>query len=232
IRISTPGRLLFRWVFEEPVFTGKCSLLCIINASYNFQNGWGGWSQESGDDFDWTRIYGSTSSSNTGPTNGHSGYSQDYYVYIETTSVSTGESARLQSPLLPVTRSYSLEFYYHMYGAAMGTLKVYRKSTNGYTSLWTRSGNQGNSWHYAKVYFQRYGNSNNYVVFEGTDGNSFTGDIAIDDININVEGTNFQNDWGGWSQESGDNFDWTRTYGSTPSTGTGPTSGHSGYSRE
>ncbi|XP_033122955.1 MAM and LDL-receptor class A domain-containing protein 1-like isoform X2 [Anneissia japonica] len=200
------------------------------NIVTNFQYGWGGWYQESSDDFDWTRKYGSTSSIGTGPTSGHSGYSRDYYAYIETTSIFAGASAILRSPLLPLAQNYSLEFYYHMYGAKMGTLNVFRKSTNGYSYLWSRSGNQGNSWHYAKIQFQRYGNSDNYIAFEGIDGTSFTGDIAIDDILISVEVTNFQNDWGGWHQEFGDDFDWTRIYGFTKSTGTGPTNGHSGYS--
>ncbi|XP_033122957.1 MAM and LDL-receptor class A domain-containing protein 2-like isoform X3 [Anneissia japonica] len=245
------------WPPTSMEVTGRSDLTASMDSNIvtNFQYGWGGWYQDSYDDFDWTRIYGSTPSTGTGPTSGHSGYSQDYYAYIETTSLFAGASAILRSPLLPFAQNYSLEFYYHMYGSGIGRLQVFRKSTNGYSYLWSRSGNQGNSWHYAKIQFQRYGNSDNYIAFEGIDGTSFTGDIAIDDILISVVGstgattsievtshsdstastdsnivTNFQNDWGGWHQEFGDDFDWTRIYGFTKSTGTGPTNGHSGYS--
>ncbi|XP_071963923.1 MAM and LDL-receptor class A domain-containing protein 1-like [Antedon mediterranea] len=151
----------------------------------NFQYGFDGWTQEYGDDFDWSRNNGSTSSSNTGPTNGHSGYGSDYYVYIETSSPRNNrDSARLRSPRIPERQGLSLSFYYHMYGDTMGTLNVYRTSNLGDQLLWSRNGNQSNVWHAGTVQFAHNGYGNNYIIFEGIRGSSFTGDIAIDDIYI------------------------------------------------
>lgn len=40
-----------------------------------------------------------------------------------------------------------LSFWYHMYGSDMGTLSV---SRNG-TQLWTKTGDQGNTWHWVQM---------------------------------------------------------------------------------
>ncbi|XP_071944910.1 MAM and LDL-receptor class A domain-containing protein 1-like [Antedon mediterranea] len=170
-------------VFEAIKGSSHTGDIAIDDIQYNgvqtdFRTGFDGWAQENNDDFDWTRITGATGSSNTGPTNGHTG---DYYVYIET-SITEGESARLRSPLLPPGQRVSLLFYYHMYGPIIGTLNVYRTSNLGDELLWTRSGNQGDSWRNAVIQFEKTGDEDNYIVFEGIRGSDFTGDIAIDDI--------------------------------------------------
>ena len=63
----------------------------------------------------------------------------------------------------------------------MGTLDV---SVNG-TSVWTLSGDQGNTWHPVQVDLAAYATSDSIViVFTGTRGASFTGDMAIDAIEV------------------------------------------------
>jgi hypothetical protein len=71
------------------------------------------------------------------------------------------------------------------------------------------------------------------VVFEGVVGRSFTSDIAIDDVSIapgacgaNQGGCNFEIDTCTWSNVPGDQFDWIRLAGSTPTTFTGPSNDH------
>ncbi len=71
------------------------------------------------------------------------------------------------------------------------------------------------------------------ITFEGITGNSYTGDVAIDEVKI-TEGKcpfscNFDDGlcfW--WSQSKSDDFDWTLHSGSTPSTKSGPSTDHSG----
>ena len=69
--------------------------------------------------------------------------SKGKYMYIEASSWSTGNNAKLQ---LAVPRGESstscLTFFYHMYGSSMGTLNVF----NGNSKIFTKSGNQGYYW--------------------------------------------------------------------------------------
>ena len=63
-------------------------------------------------------------------------------MFIETSSPRRqGDNAKL-SRMVTLTGKSCLRFYYHMYGAAMGTLKV--KLCDGV--IFEKSGNQGNQW--------------------------------------------------------------------------------------
>lgn len=64
------------------------------------------------------------------------------YMYIEASSWSFGDNAKLELAV-PRAKSYScLIFYYHMYGSSMGTLNVF----NGNVKIFTKSGHQGYYW--------------------------------------------------------------------------------------
>ena len=79
-------------------------------------------------------------------------------------------------------------FKYHMYGAAgMGGLTL-QASTNGtsWTDLWTKSGNQGNSWLSASVNLATYTGSTVQLRFVGTTGSTWQGDIAVDDVALST----------------------------------------------
>lgn len=69
------------------------------------------------------------------------------------------------------------------------------------------------------------------IVFEASRGSSYTGDIAIDDVQAVVgacpihglDDCDFEDaQLCGYTQDANDQFDWTRRKGSTPSAGTGP----------
>lgn len=69
-------------------------------------------------------------------------------MYIETSSPrQPGDNAKLDSPKLQFSGSMCLKFYYHMYGADIGTLNV---NING-NKVFTASGDQGNKWLIAAV---------------------------------------------------------------------------------
>ena len=68
-----------------------------------------------------------------------------YYIYAEASSPrANGDKARLLSPL--VTGTTCLLFSYHMNGAQMGTLNLIGKIGSSETKLWSKSGQQGNTW--------------------------------------------------------------------------------------
>lgn len=71
------------------------------------------------------------------------------------------------------------------------------------------------------------------MAFEAVRGRTYSGDIAIDDVNI-IDGKcpppgncNFEKGLCTWSNDIiGDDFDWIRHQGRTVSSGTGPTADH------
>lgn len=69
-------------------------------------------------------------------------------MYIKSAYQQSGDNAKLQLAVPVVYRSSSscLEFYYHMYGASMGTLNV----INGNATIFTKSGDQGDYWRQVK----------------------------------------------------------------------------------
>ena len=76
-------------------------------------------------------------------------------MYIEASSPRIkGDTAILQSKLYPrTTHGRCLQFYYHMYGEDMGTLKVIQSFLVGDDDkvLFEKSSDQGNQWILARV---------------------------------------------------------------------------------
>ena len=74
-------------------------------------------------------------------------------MFIETSSPrGQGDNAKL-SRMVTLTGKSCLKFYYHMYGAAMGTLKV--KLCDAV--IFEKSGNQGNQWKMEDIRLQGSG---------------------------------------------------------------------------
>ncbi|XP_034308318.2 MAM domain-containing glycosylphosphatidylinositol anchor protein 1-like [Magallana gigas] len=131
--------------------------------------------------FVWTRKSGSTPSSSTGPTAAYRGM---YYKYIETTSGSAGDKAILQSSRAFQVKTYCLTMYYHMYGATINTLTIRTQRGNSAAiDRWTLSGNQGDVWHHLSGVNVPL-DSQTKIIIEATKGSSFTGDIAIDYVEL------------------------------------------------
>ena len=75
-------------------------------------------------------------------------------MYIETSKPrKPGDYAVLQSKLFPLAKERCLQFYYHMYGDDIDTLKVIHSPDmlNKNITIWEKSQNQGNQWHLARV---------------------------------------------------------------------------------
>ncbi len=165
----------------------------VSNYPYNesFENTLGLWSQDTNDNFNWTVKSGSTPSSNTGPTSANNG---TYYVYMESSSPNySTKRAILNSPCFDFSTESqaSLSFKYHMYGAtAMGNLKLEASTNNGttWTTIWSKSGNQGNAWLTANVDLAAYLGGTVKFRFNGVTGTTWQGDMAIDAFSISGGG--------------------------------------------
>ena len=154
--------------------------------SEGFETGSGVWSQGVGDDFDWTRDLGGTSSSQTGPSTGSG---STWYMYIETSYPRVnGDEAWLESDCFDFNSliNPTIDFDYHMYGASMGSLELLISINNGvtWTMLRTLSGNQGNTWNTQTLDLSAYAGQAVKFRFKGTRGTSYTGDATIDNIKI------------------------------------------------
>ncbi|WP_109437433.1 M14 family zinc carboxypeptidase [Aquimarina sp. AU119] len=159
----------------------------ISNFPYNesFETSIGVWINETGDGIDWTRDSGGTPSSSTGPSAAQDG---SFYLYTEASGNSNNKTALLTSPCIDLASlsGVSLEFGYHMYGSNMGSMEVLASTDDGvnYTSIWTKSGDAGNTWNQASVDLSVYAGSVIKLQFKGTTGSSFRSDMAIDNLVI------------------------------------------------
>ncbi|KAM9571702.1 MAM domain-containing glycosylphosphatidylinositol anchor protein 1-like isoform 1-T2 [Salvelinus alpinus] len=159
-----------------------------------------GFSQDRGDNFDWTRQNHLTQnpkrSSNTGPEMDRSGTKEGCYMYIEASRPRVpGDTARLLSPLYNVTATrgpkgsgclpYCISFFYHMKGKQTGTLDVWlrvKSIASVDTKVWSLIGNQGPDWNQANIIVNPSGPFQ--VVFQAIRGSGYEGDIAIDDVSV------------------------------------------------
>ncbi|MCB0855213.1 MAG: hypothetical protein KDD63_23485, partial [Bacteroidetes bacterium] len=133
---------------------------------------------------------GVANSGGTGPIDDHTQGGM-IYMFTETSSGAVGDTFELISPCidLSVLSQPKLSFWYHMYGAAMGTLQAVVRSDTGDAVVWSLSGQQqtaeNDPWLEAVVNLSGFNNiSNTKLVFRGIRGTTFTSDMAIDDINI------------------------------------------------
>ncbi|KAL2097653.1 hypothetical protein ACEWY4_006860 [Coilia grayii] len=192
------------------------------------------WVQEASDDLDWQRRSGPTDTLNTGPLGDHTS-GRGHYMYLESTHPSkAGEVAQLNSPVVPPAgeNGYCLTVWYHMFGATVGSLKVFVKSivTGAKTLVWQRRQSQGDLWQLMRhhVIIEEV----HQIVLEASVGGE-AGDIAVDDITFtagpcpSTDLCDFEKGDCNWVQLLDDDFDWARGSGQTPTADTGPTVDHS-----
>ena len=158
-------------------------------------NYWGGDLSFTVQNDKWVRHSGATASLGTGPNGAQSG---SKYRYYETTIPGDYHSVpyhgSMYSPAIDLTTSDSseLSFYFHAYGAKMGTLNVKVGSSSlGYTTVYTLSGQQQTSssapWQNVTVDLSAFLGEFVQLEFEYTSQvgqDCFTGDIAIDNITV------------------------------------------------
>jgi chitodextrinase/uncharacterized Ntn-hydrolase superfamily protein len=140
----------------------------------------------------WIRSRFSTPSSNTGPSGSNQG---THYTFVEASDIggqgTAPRSAIIGSPcfVIPSNNTAQLTFDYHMWGANMGTLTIAASDNGGssWTTLWSISGDQGNSWtNDQSVDLSAYAGSTVKLRFDATLGNGYQSDMAIDDVQITI----------------------------------------------
>ncbi|KGL62071.1 immunoglobulin-like domain-containing protein [Polaribacter sp. Hel1_85] len=163
--------------------------------SQGFENTLGSWSQSAADDIDWSVNSSGTPSSNTGPASANQG---TYYIFVEASGSETGyptKQAIINSPCFDLSglSVASFNFDYHMYGATdMGTIALEASNDNGvtWTSIWSQSGNKGNSWFSASVDLSSYLGNTVQLRFNRVTGSTWQADVAIDNISLSNTAAN------------------------------------------
>jgi hypothetical protein len=176
-----------RSVVVTEVSSGCAGGISSFPYSEGFESGIGAWTQSSSDDINWTVDASGTPSSSTGPSSATEGSN---YLYIESSGNGTGfptKTAILNSPCVDLTAESgaTFSFSYHMYGSSMGTM-ILEGSTDGtsWTSLWSKSGDQGNAWSSASANLAAYAGSTVELRFVATTSTSYRSDMAIDKLSI------------------------------------------------
>ncbi|WP_299365587.1 choice-of-anchor D domain-containing protein, partial [Winogradskyella sp.] len=157
--------------------------------SENFESSTGSWTQDTGDNLDWTRDSSGTPSGSTGPSTGNG---DTWYMYVESSTNGVGFPnmvANFESPCFDLTsETYAAFSYsYHMYGTNMGTLNIDVSTDNGATyptTLRTYSGNLGDTWFTDTIDLSAYLGQTIKLRFNATTGTDFRSDFAIDNVSL------------------------------------------------
>ncbi|XP_033367551.1 MAM and LDL-receptor class A domain-containing protein 1 [Parus major] len=142
------------------------------------------WKQDENDDFNWHLRTSSTAKLGTGPATDHTLQEPSgHYIFIRSSFFQLpGQKARISSPVLSrKNKNCKIIFYYHMYGAHIGSLIIYQRTTLKHEKiLLNLTGNQGNFWQRKALTLS--GDEDFQVVFEGIAGKGVKDGIALDDL--------------------------------------------------
>ncbi len=161
---------------------------------------------------------------------------QGYYAYLNLKSSKKLDTAILKSSRLPAyNQDFCFEFWYQLNAPAKTGLTLSIRDNQNYTILWSRKGNGADVWTHAFVKVPKVtDNIDKYIEFDGDISYSYSGYLAIDDIEVLVgqcppqNYCDFEDGLCGYVHDIGApaNFRWTRNKGSTDSDGTGPKFDH------
>ncbi|XP_071591185.1 MAM and LDL-receptor class A domain-containing protein 1 isoform X2 [Heliangelus exortis] len=159
----------------------------------NFEFDLCGWKQDENDDFDWNLRTSTTTKMGTGPSTDHTLQEPSgHYIFIKSSFFHlSGQKARISSPVLSRrSKDCKILFYYHIYGAHIGSLIIYQRTAVKHEQvLLNLTGNQGNFWQRKALTVAGDGDIDEdfQIVFEGIAGNGPKDGIALDDLTFSRE---------------------------------------------
>ncbi|XP_069847836.1 MAM and LDL-receptor class A domain-containing protein 1 [Dipodomys merriami] len=163
---------------ENPFICGTSSGRC------DFEFDLCAWRQVQDDDFDWSLKASSLSARSPEPAVDHTmGNSSGYYILIKSFFPQKPmRTARLSSPVISRrSKDCKIIFHCHMYGSGLGALALIQVSVSNQTKvLLNLTKEQGNFWQRKEL--PLFGDEDFRLIFEGTVGKGYHGNIALDDI--------------------------------------------------
>ena len=87
---------------------------------------------------------------------------QGKYLFLEAPDHKADETAVLTTSIIGPGKSTCVQFWYHMKGKDIGSLKVYIQNNETKTLIWNTTGEQGDKWNFGQVGYK--GDSKSYKV--------------------------------------------------------------------
>ncbi|MCI4670945.1 MAG: PKD domain-containing protein [Bacteroidia bacterium] len=146
-----------------------------------------GWRRVTTGIFNWHVANNTTPTFSTGPIGNHTPLGS-IFMFSESSSGSLGDVHKLISPCIDLggTNGPRLSFWYHMFGAQMGTMELHIIANNDTSLAWQIVGQQqtagADPWIEAIVDLSAYAGQVVALEYRATRGNGNNGDMAIDDI--------------------------------------------------
>ncbi|XP_066912161.1 uncharacterized protein [Clytia hemisphaerica] len=157
-----------------------------LNLTCDFESPGCGWKNSKKGVKGWNIGKGATPSHRTGPSVDNTIKTKTgKYLYFEaswvsgTTPLRRGSRVILESPII-FSSQVCMKFAYHMYGKGVGSLEIHIRRGKHSRKMWSKKGDQGDKWYQAEVELAI--NIEYKITIEAVRGNSYYGDIAIDDI--------------------------------------------------
>lgn len=164
----------------------SCGLACFCTTQNPLS---GFWQNHVDDDMDWLAKSGPGAVLlQTGPF--HDVSMNGNYLFLQTMQAAcqNGKHAILESEcFIPESLNGSgchLSFFYHMWGAGMGTMLLEASKNGGvsWQTIWSVSGNQGSNWHQAYIDFSSFISDTIIIRLTGVTGPNRTSQMAVDEI--------------------------------------------------
>ena len=99
---------------------------------------------------------------------------------MEASGAKQGFRSNLTSVMHPPTSGRCFQFWYHMYGSAMGALQLFLLQKKGEKLIWSEIGYHRNKWFNQSVEFSSL--TTYRIRFTGTAGSNHLGDMALDNL--------------------------------------------------
>jgi len=147
----------------------------------NFDSDLCAFTQDTHDNFQWTRKSGNTQTAHTGPTADHTN-SAGSYVYAEANG-HHHQKARLLLPQTVAGGDYCVDFWLFQHGSQEGSLQIRASGSHiPEQSVAVVSGNKDNAWVHYRI--NLHVPASFHLIIQAVMGSGNQGDIAIDDFDF------------------------------------------------
>ncbi len=151
------------------------------------------WTRPTADEWNFGTRQGITNSVNTGPDTDASGSGN--YLYTEASGAGGNQTGEITTPQIYIPANLQnprLKFAYHLFGNQITSLEVEISTGGGFSNIYTKNGQQQTSnaaaWLYDSVALGSYAGDTVQFKFLGAN-TGFTGDIAIDEVEVKSDGS-------------------------------------------